>query len=215
MSVLQQLNDEMAALVQMVSRSLVEVRDGHRGGAGGTIWLPDGLIVTNAHVVSRSHAQVTLPDGRTRDARLLARDSSRDLAALVVDAEDLCPIPLGDSTLLEPGQFVIALGHPWGVKGVATAGVIMGADSGHLRISYSPGFVAVNLPLRPGNSGGPLVDSEGRLVGINSIMTGPDTGLAIPVNVAKDFLRDEIGSRWPENLSSRWTSRGNRVSNGI
>jgi S1-C subfamily serine protease len=88
---------------------------------------------------------------------------------------------------------VIAVGHPWGLKGVATAGIIMGVGAEFLRISYARDMVAVNLPLRPGNSGGPLVDSEVRLVGINTMMTGPDTGLAIPVDAAKAFLETVPG----------------------
>jgi serine protease Do len=193
-STLQQLNDEMAFLIERVSQSLVEVADGRRGGAAGTIWHPQGLIVTNAHVVSHPHAKVTLADGRALDARLLARDDDRDLAALAVNAEELPTIALGDSRSLQAGQFVMALGHPWGVNGVATTGIVMGAGARHLRIRYAEDLLAVNLPLRPGNSGGPLVDVEGRLVGINAMMTGPDTGLAVPVHVAKAFLRDKLGS---------------------
>lgn len=193
-SVVQQLNDEIASLVEKASQSLVQVTDG-RGGAAGSIWHPQGLIVTNAHIISRRQVKVTLWDGRNLDARVLACDRGRDLAALSVEAEDLPAIDLGNSSNLNAGQFVIAMGHPWGVNGVATAGIIMGAGAGHLRISYAKSLLVVNLPLRPGNSGGPLLDVEGRLVGINTMMTGPDTGLAIPVNLAKAFLRDNLESR--------------------
>ena len=189
MSAIQQLNDELATLVETAGRSLVEVKDGRHGGAAGTVWHSAGLILTNAHVVNHKRPRVVLPDGRTLDARILAHDTSHDLAALSVDAEGLYPIALGKSSALKPGQFVVALGHPWGVKGVATAGIVMGSGPEYLKISYSQGLVAVNLPLRPGNSGGPLIDCEGRLVGINSMMTGSDTGLAIPVDAAKAFLR--------------------------
>ncbi len=194
MSVLMELNREMAVLVDRVKRSLVEVRDGRGGGAAGTVWHARGLIVTNAHIIGRGRASVTLPDGTTSGTTLLAIDRERDLAALSVDAEGLVPITLGDSKALQPGQFVLALGHPWGVKGVATAGVVMAAAPEYLRISYAQDLVAVNVPLRPGNSGGPLVDVEGRLVGINTMMTGEDTGLAIPVHVARAFLREALGS---------------------
>ena len=193
MSVLTELNEEMAVLVDKVKRSLVEVRDGRGGGAAGTIWHSQGLIVTNAHIIGRGRVSVTLPDGRTSETRILAVDRERDLAALSVKASGLRPITLGDSKSLQTGQFVVAMGHPWGVKGVATAGVVMAAGPEYLRISYGQDLVAVNLPLRPGNSGGPLVDVEGRLVGINTMMTGSDTGLAIPVHVAKAFLREELG----------------------
>jgi serine protease Do len=194
MSVLQQLNNEIATLTRLASESLVEVRNGRQGGGAGTVWHEQGLILTNAHVTGRTHAQVTLPDGRTFEARLLARDTERDLAALAIEANDLHPIALGDSGRLEPGEFVLALGHPWGVKGAVTAGIVMSAEDDYLRVSYPDNLVAVNLQLRPGNSGGPLIDAKGRLVGINSMMTGPDSGLAIPVNVAKAFLRERIGA---------------------
>jgi serine protease Do len=193
-SVLMELNREMAVLVDRVKRSLVEVRDGRGGGAAGTVWHARGLIVTNAHIIGRGRANVTFPDGTTSGTTVLAIDRERDLAALSVDAEGLIPITLGDSKALQPGQFVLAMGHPWGVKGVATAGVVMAAAPEYLRISYAQDLVAVNVPLRPGNSGGPLVDVEGRLVGINTMMTGEDTGLAIPVHVAKAFLREALGS---------------------
>jgi serine protease Do len=194
MSALSQLNDEMAALVDKVRGSLVEVRDGRGGGAAGSIWRADGLIVTNAHIINHRPAEVTLPDRRRLAARVVAIDRARDLAALSVAAEGLSPIALGDSQALQPGQFVVAVGHPWGIKGAAAAGIVMGGGAEFLRISFARDLVAVNVPLRPGNSGGPLVDCEGRLVGINTMMTGPDTGLAIPVHVAKEFLRESIGA---------------------
>ncbi len=128
-------------------------------------------------------------------ARVLAIDRDRDLAALSIEAEGLAPIALGDSTRLEPGQFVMALGHPWGVRGVATAGIVMGGGGEYLRVSFARDLVAVNLLLRPGNSGGPLVDAEGRLVGINTMMTGSDTGLAVPVHTVRAFLADNVEER--------------------
>jgi serine protease Do len=195
MSVAGQLNREMAALVDRVKTSLVQVKDGRRGGAAGTIWHPEGLIITNAHIIGRSPPQVVMPDGREYVARVLALDRDRDLAALSVDAGELLPIALGDSGSLQPGQLVMAIGHPWGVKGVATAGVIMTGSSEYITVSFAQDMVAVNVPLRPGNSGGPLVDATARLVGINTMMTGTDTGLAIPVDRAKTFLREELGTR--------------------
>ena len=191
---LQKLNNEIAGLVKKVARSLAVVRDGKQGGAAGIIWHSDGLIVTNAHIISRERAKVMLADGRTFDAELVARDVDKDLAALSIDADGLAALPLGDSESLMPGQFVIAMGHPRGINNVATAGIVMGEGARHLKVSNAQSLLAVNLSLRPGNSGGPLVDTEGRLVGINTIMTGPDTGLAIPVDTAKAFLRGNTGS---------------------
>ena len=121
---------ELDEVVVRVRRSLVQVRSGDRGAGAGTIWHPNGLVVTNAHVVRSRRLRVTLPDGTTRPARLLAHDTSRDLAALMVEATDLPAIELGESRSLQPGQWVLALGHPWGVSGSVTAGVIIGVGSG-------------------------------------------------------------------------------------
>src|SRR5512133_2665917 len=121
----QQLDTDLAAVVEDARRSLVQVRNGHGGGAG-TIWHPKGLVVTNAHVVGRGPVRVILPDGRSLSARVLARDDQRDLAALVVDASDLPTVQLGDSKSLQAGQWVVALGHPWGVQGAISAGVVIG-----------------------------------------------------------------------------------------
>ena len=121
-----QLNAEMAGLVESVRQSLVQIRNGHRGVGAGTIWHPEGLILTNAHVVGRRSLHVALPDGRTLAAQVAAHDASRDIAALSVDATDLPTIELGDSQNLRPGQWVLALGHPWGVAGAVTAGVVTG-----------------------------------------------------------------------------------------
>jgi serine protease Do len=191
---LQQLNDEMAMLVERVRRSLVEIKNGHGGVGAGTIWHPDGLIVTNAHVVGRRALKVALDDGRTLPARLLAHDAQLDLAALAVEATDLPTIELGRSKRLQPGQWVLALGHPWGVPGAATAGVVIGLGPHPEGILPRRDLIQVNLPLRPGHSGGPLVDARGRLVGINAMMNGPEVGLAVPVHEAKRFLRRALSA---------------------
>ncbi len=188
------LNAEMSAVIERVRHSLVEIYNGHGGVGAGTIWHAEGLIVTNAHVVGRQRLQVTLPDGRTLPARLLAHDAALDLAALRVDAADLPTIQLGRSRRLQPGQWVIAMGHPWGVSGAVTAGIIIGMGPHPEGILLGRDLIQVNLPLRPGHSGGPLVDARGRLIGINTMMNGPEVGLAVPVHEAKRFLRQTLGS---------------------
>jgi serine protease Do len=193
---LQTLNRDMSAVVESVQHSLVKITNGHRGAGAGTIWHPDGLILTNAHVVGhrrQSPLRVTLPDGRTLPTRLLAHDDSRDLAALSVDVTGLPTVELGDSKQLQPGQWVMALGHPWGVAGAVTGGVVVGVGS-ELPEMPLPGreWIAVSLHLRPGHSGGPMVDASGRLVGINTMMAGPEVGLAVPVHVVKTFLRQAL-----------------------
>ena len=151
--------------------------------------------MTNAHVLQRSAAVVNLRDGRRLPAKVLAYDGPQDLAALMVEAHGLPSAELGDSTALQPGQWVFAIGHPWGVRGAVTGGVVIGVGP-HGR---GPGggereLIAANLQLRPGHSGGPLVDDRGRLVGINAMMNGPDLGLAVPAHVAVEFLRRALGS---------------------
>ena len=195
-TVARQLNVEMASMAESAGRALVEVRlGGRRGGAGaGTIWHPQGLIITNAHVASSGSLRVTLPGGATLPARLLAHDKERDLAALMVDANGLPTIDIGNSRDLQPGQLVMAMGHPWGVKGAATAGVVIGVGSEWPEMPGSPReWIGVSLRLRPGHSGGPLIDVNHRLVGINTLMAGPEVGMAVPVHVVKAFLSETLG----------------------
>ena len=197
-STIQQLNTELASVVETAERSLVQVHNDGRGAGAGTVWHPEGLIVTNAHVVSArtGSLRVTLPDGNTLPARLLARDEGRDVAALVIEAAGLPTIEVGKSRDLSPGQWVMALGHPWGVRGAVTAGVVIGVGSAWPEMPQpSREWITVALHLRPGHSGGPLVDVDGRLVGINTMMTGPDVGMAVPVHEVKTFLRDAVGSQ--------------------
>ena len=194
--ILHRLNTEFADVADRVRASLVQVRSGGRGGGAGTVWHSDGLILTNAHVVEREPVQVVLPQGDTLPARVVARDKQLDIAALAVDATDLTTIEIGESRRLRPGQVVLALGHPWGVMGSATAGVVIGLSSERPETEHSGReMIAVSLSLRPGNSGGPLVDAHGRLLGITSMMTGPEVGLAVPVHVVKAFLRETLGSQ--------------------
>jgi S1-C subfamily serine protease len=194
----QQLNGDMSTIVEAVRRSLVQISNGRGGAGAGTIWHADGLIVTNAHVIAGHNVlKVTLPDGRTLSARVLATDADRDLAALSVEANNLPTIALGESQQLQPGQWVLALGHPWGVLGAATAGIVINTGTPPEMPADRGEFIQVGLHLRPGHSGGPLVDVQGRLVGINTMITGPEVGLAVPVHTVKHFLRQVFGSPSP------------------
>jgi serine protease Do len=184
----------MADAVKRGRQALVLVRDGRAGAGAGTIWHPDGLILTNAHVVKRRHLEVVLPDGQAKAARIVAHDAAGDVAALSIEARGLPTIALGDSRQLRPGDWVTALGHPWGVLGAATAGTITGVGKQLPEMPRSDrDWIAISLHLRPGHSGGPLVDAEGRLIGINTMMAGPDVGLAVPVHIVKAFLRRAAG----------------------
>ena len=202
-TVLQQLNSQMGDLVEKVEHSMVQVRSSGGGAGAGTIWHPDGLILTNAHVARRGPLQAALPDGSRLPAKLLAHDTSLDLAALAVDSSGLPAISLGESRRLQPGQWVLALGHPRGVIGAATAGVVIGVGSEWPEPPFSGGeWIAVSLHLWPGYSGGPLVDINGRLVGINTMMAGPEVGMAVPVHMVKTFLQNALESSRKAQVAS-------------
>lgn len=189
-NILQELNSDLAGLARQTRASLVRVSNGSSGAGSGLIWSSEGLIITNAHVVHHRTPTVTLPDERALPARVLAHDPERDLALLSVKASGLPTIALADSEHLQPGQWVFAVGHPWGVAKAVTAGIVIGigADMPEQAAGRRE-WLMVSLVLRPGNSGGPLVDAQGRLLGINTIMTGPQVGGAVPVHVVRDFLR--------------------------
>ena len=191
---LSNLDNQMSAVVDRARPSLVQVHNGRRGKGAGTILHTDGLIITNAHVVQCKSPKVTLWDGRKLPGRLLAYDEKYDLAAVSVEATGLPTIPLGNGRELRPGQWVVALGHPWGVTGATTAGMIIGVGRPVEGLPFDGDLIQVGLHLRPGHSGGPMVDSDGRLVGINTMIAGPDVGLAVPIQTVKRFLKQTIGS---------------------
>ena len=189
----QQLNQDMSATVEKIRPSLVQIKNGRGGAGAGTIWHQDGLVITNAHVLQQYPTpNVILPDGRTLPARVLAQDTKRDLAALAITANGLATIELGNSNQLQPGQWVLAMGHPWGVLGAVSAGIIIDTGQPPEIPGYQGELIQVSLHLRPGHSGGPLVDTQGRLVGINTMIAGPEVGLAIPLHVVKNFLREKL-----------------------
>jgi serine protease Do len=183
------LAEETTALVEGLRRSVVLVRSGHGHGAG-VIWESGGLIVTNHHVVGRDRAEVELADGRRLAAAVVARDPQRDLAALLVTERDLPAAPLGDATALRVGELILAVGHPFGVRGTATLGIVSRAPAGHGSVAWQggPELLQVDLVLAPGSSGGPLANSEGAVVGIASMVISPGIGLAIPSHAVCHFL---------------------------
>lgn len=217
MSTLSSLSSEMGDVIDSVRRSLVRINYGMGNGAG-TIWHSDGLIITNAHVVggldeirgrdprfrrayrSEPELTVTLPDGTVHPAKLLSMDAERDIAALSIDAQSLPTVQLGDSRKLKAGQWVFAVGHPWGVVGAASGGIVIGTGTDLPEITNGRDWVVINLKVRPGNSGGPLVDSNGRLVGINTLLTGRQVGAAVPVHAITQFLKESLGTRVTESL---------------
>lgn len=197
-SLLRDLNDALADVVSGTMTSLVQVHSGWAGAGAGVVLHPQGLVLTSAHVIRSGNLRVGLRDGRRLPAKVLASSPERDLALLDVEADDMPAIELGSSQTLAPGAWVMALGHPWGVPGGTTAGVVIGVgdhlpEAPHRRNGRS--WIAVSAHLRPGHSGGPLVDHHGRLVGINTMMAGPDVGLAVPVEDAKRYMQEVLSTR--------------------
>ncbi len=167
-------------VAERLRRSTVQVFIGGRGqgGGSGVIWNADGLIVTNAHVVRSAKPQVELWDGRRFDARISSRDPRRDLAALRITEADLPAAFAGDSAAVRPGELAIAIGSPLGFAGALTTGVIHSVDRKWVRAS---------VRLAPGNSGGPLANAQGQVIGINTaVMNG--LGLAVPSREVGEFL---------------------------
>ena len=178
----------MDDLVQRVLPSLVIVR-GHRFGAGaGIVWGADGLILTNNHVVGRHTPVVILQDDREFESRLLARDPDVDLALLSIDARDLTPLAPA-SALPRVGEMVFAFGHPWGQRNTVTRGIVSALVHAHNRRGDKLPVVRSDVPLAPGNSGGPLVNARGEVVGINAMIVGGDQSVSIAASVASEFVR--------------------------
>jgi serine protease Do len=187
------------ALMQIVNRvqpSIVQVVKEGRGAGTGIVWKidgHDGFIITNHHVVpdDATKIQVHLSDGRSLDAKVIDRHKKSDVAMLSVNADNLQAVEIADSASLRVGEWVFAVGNPWGQRGVVTAGIISGVSApkveegnGELPIRY----IKSDVILAPGNSGGPLLNADGMVVGVNAMVFGGDLAVSIPSNVVSSWI---------------------------
>ena len=168
------------------------------GGGSAVVLTPDGFLLTSAHVAAgpRHSGRAAFVDGREIGFRVVGSDALSDLAVLRAEADDLTPAELGDASALRVGQLVVAIGNPHGFAGSVTAGVVsalgrsLPARSGRA-IRSIDNVIQTDAALNPGNSGGALADSFGRLVGVNTAVAGVGLGLAVPIN---DATRGMIGA---------------------
>ncbi len=172
------ITDELALLAAKLRNITVKVRSGSLGSGSGVIWQKDGLIITNAHVATSNKTTVELSDGRTFDAVRTHFEPQQDLAALKIAATDLNAATIGDADALRVGELVLAVGNPFGESGAVTTGII---HTNNRRL------VMADIQLYPGNSGGPLADCLGRVVGINTMIAN-NLAVAISSSTVKRFL---------------------------
>lgn len=168
-------------IIEKLRRATVQVRPHRSGGGSGVIWSRDGQIITNAHVVegASESVQIELWDGRRFTGEVVKRDRRRDLASLQLKTAGLPSALAGDSRKLRVGELVIAVGNPLGFIGAASTGVVHQVDH--------QSWVISDVRLAPGNSGGPLANAQGEVVGINT-MIGGGLAFAVPSRAVAKFL---------------------------
>jgi Do/DeqQ family serine protease len=163
-------------------------------GSGVIVDAVQGYVLTNAHVVENATSiEVTTKDNRRFTARLIGRDPATDIAVLQIPAEHLTAVPMGDSSRLQVGDFVLAVGNPFGLGQTVTSGIVSALGRSGLGIEGYEDFIQTDASINPGNSGGALVDLQGRLIGINTAILAPGggnigIGFAVPIDMARDVL---------------------------
>lgn len=199
-SVSEELTPAAGDVVSRIRRSLVALHpSGSRrrrppGMGAGIVWDGAGrsgtYILTNRHVTMDSkQLTVSLDEGVEAQARVLAEDAEIDLALLHMDLNGLPPAAVADSRRLRIGQLVLAVGHPWGQRAFVTAGVFSGRVQAHTQGPRGQvELIRSDARLAPGNSGGPLINAAGEVIGINTMIIGGDQGIAIPSQLAAEFV---------------------------
>lgn len=208
------------SVAERVGPAVVQVTDG-RGAASGVVIAPDGYVLTNAHVVERgSDVKVTLADGTALGGSVVGRDPSSDLAVARVGASGLSAARLGDSESLRVGQLVIAIGNPLGFQSTVTTGVVsaLGRSLRGRDGRMIDNVIQTDAALNPGSSGGPLVDTHGQVVGINTAIIPAAQGIcfAIPATtatlVAAALIRDGRVRRAHLGISGAATPLGRSLA---
>ncbi len=168
-------------------------------GSGVVVDADNGLILTNHHVIKDAYEiKVTLTDGRELNAEVVGRDPDTDVAVLQVDDDNLTQIPMADSSVLRVGDFVVAIGNPFGLGQTVTSGIVSALGRSGLGIESIEDFIQTDASINLGNSGGALVNLRGELVGINTAIYGAGNqgsigiGFAIPINMARDIMQQLI-----------------------
>jgi Do/DeqQ family serine protease len=169
-------------------------RETQASGSGVIVDAQNGYVLTNNHVVQNADLiEVTLRDKRRLKAKLVGRDEATDVAVLKISADNLVDVPMGDSDKSEVGDFVLAIGNPFGLGQTVTSGIISAVGRSGLGIEGYEDFIQTDAPINPGNSGGALVDLNGKLIGINTAILSPaggnvGVGFAVPINMARTVM---------------------------
>ena len=192
------LDSALDELLARVRPLLAVVQDGRRG-AGAGVLAGGGLVLTNAHVVRGRHpVEVTLADDKTYPAKLVASDPRLDLALLEIPANGHAAA-IFSGTLPRTGELVFAFGHPWGQRNVLTGGVLSAVTAARTRDGEIP-ILRADVQLAPGNSGGPLLNAAGEVLGLNAMIFGGDQSVAIPATVIRPFLEAARKEHIPEGV---------------
>src|SRR6059036_75024 len=173
-------------------------REDTRASGSGVIVDAKGYVLTNNHVIENAQdITVRLSDGRKFTAKLVGRDPKTDLAVLKVDAPALLPVAeLGDSDQLRVGQWAIAIGNPFGLDRTVTVGIVSATARNRVGVATYGNFIQTDASINPGNSGGPLLNLDGKVIGINTaiVAAGQGIGFSIPINQAREVMRQLIAS---------------------